>query len=170
MKLYIGFSRPTGKFVPFAWLIQWVEARPYDHVYIRIQEPANGTWMVFQASSTMVNLCSAAMFLSKNQSLKEYEIEITPEQHSLAWAFINQNLGVPYSLLEDFGILLMKIFHLKNQPFNQGMAAEFCSKLGANVCLTLSIPIPEDASQIDPSALDAILGNLRLTSSENPSF
>ncbi len=52
--LYIGFSAPSGKFEPFAWIIQWVESRPYDHVYIRFPEPATNEYMIFQASKQMV--------------------------------------------------------------------------------------------------------------------
>ena len=168
MKIYIGFSKPTGSFEPFAWLIQFVEARPYDHVYIRIQDPKDGTWMIFQASSTMVNLKSAKIFFDKNTSLKEYEIDCTDEQISSLWKFIDANLGIPYSLIEDFGILLMKLFQLKTQPFSQGMSAEFCSKLGAKICLQLGIEMPVDADQIDPTALDSILAGKKLPCVLNP--
>lgn len=158
------------KFLPFAELIKFVENRQYDHVYIRIQEPSNNTWMIFQASGIAVNLMSAQNFFSVNKAIKEYEISLPDDVIDRLWGFINDNLGIRYSLIEDFGILLMKIFHLKNQPFNQGMSAEFCSKLGANVCILCGIDIKEDVSKIDPTALDDILLNAGLRCLNNPIF
>lgn len=161
MKIYIGFSKPN-KFKPFAWLIQKVENRDYDHVYIRLIEPITNSDIIFQASSTMVNLYNPYLFFNNNVTIKEYEIDITVCQYKVLWIYIVKNLGIPYSLIEDFGILLMKIFNLKNQPFNRGQSAEFCSKLGANVCNILNISMPENVSNIDPTLLDQILSNKQL--------
>lgn len=155
MKIYVGFSKPST-FKPFAYIIQKVEAREYDHVYIRFQEPVDNEYMIFQASKTMVNLYNCNIFFKDNTMIKEYEFDITKEQQLLLWSFIKANLGIPYSLKEDFGILLMKMFHIK-QPFNDGNREQFCSKLGAVVCQLIGIPMTEDAGSIDPSKLDAIL-------------
>jgi len=169
MKIYIGFSKPS-EFSAFASLIEFVESRGYDHVYVRVQEPISNRWMIFQASGLAVNLISAQNFIHTKVSLKEYEIECTDAQYKAVWDFINTSLGLPYSLIEDLGILLMKIFRLKNQPFNKGMSAWFCSKLGAQICEILGIVIPEDVADIDPSALDLILGNLKFPCVLNPQF
>ena len=166
MKVFIGFSSPTGSFEPFAWLIKKVECRPYDHCYVRIVEPSGKT-MIFQASSQMVNLCSLPIWLQSNVSLKEYEIDITDAQNAALWQYVLANLGIPYSLLEDFGILLMKVFKLKNNPFAGGMSAEFCSKNGANVCNLLGIKMPESTDNIDPTKLDSILAGLGFHCVEN---
>lgn len=170
MKIFIGFSCPTGTFEPFAWLIKWIEARPYDHCYVRFQEPG-GQWMIFQASKEMVNMYSVPNWVAANQSLKEYEIDVTDAQVSSLWSgYILPNLGIPYSLKEDFGILLMKIFKLKVNPYSDGLSAEFCSKNCANVCNFLGIKMPEGTDSIDPSALDTILGNLGLPCVQNPNL
>lgn len=156
--IYIGFSKPIeGKFSPFAKLIQWVEARPYDHVYIRFPEPVDNEYLIFQASKEMVNLYNLNIFSSMNDSIKEYMIVCTDEQYMALWSFIKKSLGIPYSLKEDFGILLMKIFKLKHNPYDSGMSAQFCSKLGAMVCQILGIEIPDNPSVVDPSLLDSIL-------------
>lgn len=171
MKIYIGFSKPTpGGFVPFAWLIQKVISRPYDHVYIRFPEPMTQEYMIFQASSRIVNLYGLRLFNEVNTVVKEYEIECTDYQYLKLWTFIKHNLGVPYSLMEDLGILLMKIFKLKKQPFSKGMSAEFCSKLGAMVCQILDIEIDEDPDAIDPSRLDFILSYKQLKSVDYPNL
>lgn len=167
MKVYVGFAKPNGGFVPFAWLIQWVERRTYDHCYIRFQEPT-GDWMIFQASGMAVNLYNLNIWSSVNIPVKEYEIDITDQQFASLWAFIKSNLGVPYSLIEDFGILLMKIFKLKSNPYGKGMSAEFCSQLASNVCKLLGIPISEDSDSIDPSELDQILSSTSLSCVLNP--
>lgn len=169
MNIYIGFSAPN-KWEPFSALIQSIESRKYDHVYVRIQDSVTQDWMVFQASSLAVNMVSTATFQVKNVSFKEYALECTDAQYKMLWTFIDSELGVPYSLLEDFGILLMKIFKLKKQPFMAGNTAEFCSKLGATVCQMMGLEIAEDVGAIDPSGLDTILGNLKLPCVENPKF
>lgn len=162
MKLiYIGFSKPTPGFKPFAWIIQKIESRSYDHVYIRFPEPS-GEYLIFQASKSIVNLYNERIFLAANVQIKEYAIECTEEQYLALWSFIKANLGIPYSLIEDFGILLMKVFKLKKQPFNRGMSAQFCSKLGAIVCELLGINIDNEPSTIDPSLLDYILSQTTL--------
>lgn len=158
--IYIGFSRPI-KFSIFAWLIQKIESRSYDHVYIRFNEPT-GDELIFQASKEMVNLYNTKIFHEINLSIKEYEINCTDEQYDLLWAFIKANLGVPYSLSEDFGILLMKVFKLKKQPFDKGMSAQFCSKLGAIVCEMFGIEVSDDLSAVDPSKLDYVLSRSTL--------
>jgi hypothetical protein len=169
MKVYIGFSEPTSNFAPFAWLIKWVEARPYDHCYVRFQEPT-GDWMIFQASKEMVNMYSAQVWLQSNKPLKEYEIDINQDQVTALWNHVKSSLGIPYSLIEDLGILLMKIFHLKNNPFSKGMSAEFCSEEAANVAKLLGVAIKEDSDNIDPTLLDSILASLNMPCKDNPVF
>lgn len=168
--IYIGFSYPTGKFEPFAWLIQWIEARKYDHVYIRFPEPISGEYMIFQASKEMINLYNKDIFSASNHSVKEYAISCTDEQYLALWAHIRQSLGIPYSLKEDFGILLMKIFKLKENPFSQGMSAEFCSEEAARVCNLLGIDVKNNPDAIDPTMLDSILSQMVLPVEYNPVF
>lgn len=168
--IYIGFSKPvSGRFSPFAWLIQAIEKREYDHVYIRFPEPT-GDYMIFQASKNIVNLYATKLFIEANTSIKEYEIHCTDEQFNNLWFFIKNNLGIPYSLLEDFGILLMKVLHLNKNPFNKGLSAEFCSQLGATICPIIGIDISEEPSSISPSRLDYILSMTGLPVKNNPVF
>lgn len=170
MKIYFGLSGPRGGFVPFAWIIQAVLKRKYDHCYIRFQEPS-GDWMIFQASGNAVNLYNTKIWNSINEPLKEYEIEISPEDNAEFWnEFVKPRLGVPYSLKEAFGILLMKILKLKQNPYNTGGSAEICSQLAADACKFFGISIPEDSSTIDPSRLDTILSQAGLKMTENPQF
>lgn len=170
MKIYIGFSKPTASLPLFGMLIEWVEARPYDHAYVRLPDPMDGEYLIFQASNLQVNLYNKDIFQQAHQSLKEYEIDITDEQYKALWKFVKSMLGIPYSLKEDLGILLMKIFHLAAQPFNDGNQAEFCSKLAATVCEMLGIKLPEDAGAIDPSLLDSVLSSTTLPCVANPIF
>lgn len=160
--IYIGFSSPTGKFEPFAWLIKWVESRPYDHVYVRFPEPVDGEYMVYQASKEMINIYNSSIFFSANDSIKEYTIVCTDEQYAALWRHIKQSLGIPYSLKEDFGILLMKIFKLKQNPYSAGGSAEFCSEEAAKVCQILGINVYANPDTIDPTMLDSILSRAHL--------
>lgn len=170
MKIYIGFSKPTARLPLFGMLIEWVEARPYDHAYVRLPDPIDGEYLIFQASNLQVNLYNKDIFQQAHQPLKEYEFDVTDEQYKALWKFVKSMLGVPYSLKEDLGILLMKVFHLTAQPFNDGNKAEFCSKLAAQVCEMLGIQLPEDAGAIDPSLLDSVLSHTTLPCVANPIF
>lgn len=167
--IYIGLSCPRKK-MAFAELIKWVEARSYDHAYIRFPEPVDNEYMIFQASKEMVNLYNKDIFSSINESIKEYTIECTDEQYLELWKYIKKNLGVPYSLKEDFGILLMKIFKYKENPFSQGGSAQFCSELAARVCEILGIDVSDNPDNIDPTLLDSILSQRGLTLTMNPVF
>jgi len=170
MKVYIGFSKPTSSFPVFAWLIQWVEARPYDHCYIRFQEPVDKEYMIYQASKEQVNIFQKDIFSASNESIKEYEIDVTDAQFLLLWRHIKSSLGIPYSLKEDFGILLMKIFKLKNNPLAGGGSADFCSKEAAVVCNLLGIDVGQSPDNIDPSLMDSILSKKGLPCVESPKF
>ena len=161
MKIYIGFSRPTAKFAPFAWAIQAIEKRPYDHAYVRMQEPKNNQWMIFQASKTMVNMFSIPWFLHANIVIKEYEIECSSEHYAKLWKFAMDNLGVPYSTKQIIGIFLRKIFHIK-QILPDGTSGEVCSELAARVCKIMDIPITEDLDSITPSDLDELLSSFSI--------
>lgn len=163
MKVFIGLAGPKKGFVPMAWAIQAILKRKYDHCYIRFQEP-DGEWMIFQASGFAVNMYNADIWSSVNESLKEYEIETDKD----VWGFVKARLGVPYSLKEDFGILLMKIFRLKKNPYSAGGSAEICSQLAADFCKFLGIDIPEDTSTIDPSRMDQILSDKGFKFTLNP--
>lgn len=165
MKIYIGFSKPTSKFPIFGWIIQWVERRPYDHAYVRLVEPMNQDQMILQASKEMVNMYSVANFLSGNLPLKEYEFECDDAHYRDLWKFAMQKLGIKYGLLMTFGILLKKIFGVK-QPFNS--EEEFCSKLAAQVCLQFNVPIDESVNEVTPSDLDQILQENQVTCVNNP--
>lgn len=159
MKIYIGFSSPTTRFPIFGWFIQWVLKRPYDHAYVRFNDPFLKKSMVFQASKEMVNLYNYNTFLEYNKPVKEYLIECDDIQYKILWDYITDSLGIPYSLKIDFGILLMKIFKFKNNPFGNNPNEEICSELAARVCSILGITIPEEFSSVDPSRLDQILTN-----------
>jgi hypothetical protein len=162
MIMHIGFSKPKSNIALFAKLIQWVEKRPYDHVYIKTQEPMDLEYVIFQASKEMVNLYNKDIFFNDNVCIKEYQIEIDDKQYALLWNFIMNNLGVPYSLKSDFGILLTKIFRIK-QPFNSGYSSEFCSKLAAQICNLLGIVKIDNPDAVDPSSLDKILSDAKVT-------
>jgi len=115
--------------------------------------------MVFEASKEMVNLYSYEVFLQSNSTVKEYIINTDQSHYSDLWIYIIQSLGIPYSLKIAAGILLMKIFPFKSNPFGNSPNEEVCSELASRVCAILGVPVPLDYSSIDPSALDQLLSN-----------
>ena len=128
-KIVIGFSRPKGWFKPFSWAIRLVEKTPYSHVYIRAHSDALDVDLIYQASGAQVNFMGIQHFHDHAKTLYEFEFEISDEKYKqfMQWAIINS--GADYSIKQPLGILLIKLFNLKRNPFDNGRCAWVCSEL-----------------------------------------
>jgi hypothetical protein len=128
-KLVIGFSKPKGFFKPFSWAIRLVEHTPYSHVYIRSRSEALGVDLIYQASGAQVNFMGLEMFKAHALILSEFEIDVEDDKYKefMRWAIVNA--GAPYSAKQPLGILLIKLFNLRKNPFANGGRAWVCSEL-----------------------------------------
>ncbi len=128
-KIIIGFSKPKTWFNPFSWLIRLIEGTPYSHTYVKTFFQAADCWLIYQASGKMVNFMSEKQFDNTVHKYKEFEFEISEEAYKeyIKWAV--RNAGVPYGLKTVLGILLVRVFNLKKNPFGDGQKSLFCAEL-----------------------------------------
>lgn len=125
----VGFSRPRAFFKPFSWAIRLVERTPYSHVYIRSRAERLGVDLIYQASGLQVNFMGLEHFKEQAHIVAEFEASLPEEKHDefMRWAIINS--GANYSTKQVLGILLIKLFNLKRNPFSNGRIAWVCSEL-----------------------------------------
>lgn len=153
MQIFIGFSKSSGKFPIFSWLIQLFQRVNYSHAYLRLYIEAFNVDMIFQASGLEVNLVPYEEFLTKELVIKEYPLEITNKQYKDIIDFIISKLGQPYSILQiinTFSYILIK----KNFFTNNEITGWDCSKLIADLLKEkLAYSITEDLDIITPKDL-----------------
>lgn len=135
-KIVIGFSRPRNQtFKFFSWAIRLIEWTPYSHVYIRTFSKTADEYLVYQASGTQVNFMGIVQFYRVSHTVKEFEFEISDEAYRkfLKWAI--QMSGAPYGFKAVLGILLVRCFNLKRNPFSDDSHTWFCSELAGRVLI-----------------------------------
>lgn len=150
--IYIGFSRPSGWFEPFSWLIRLAQWTKYSHVYIRVPSASLGRDVIYQASGLAVNFIGNERFRSKEIIVKEFPISISPESKIKILQFSVDSAGAPYGVKEVFGIawvlLNSAIGRKVSNPFSDGNNTFVCSEfvgdilkndLGANLANPESI-------------------------------
>jgi hypothetical protein len=153
-KMVIGFSKPR-KFKPFAELIKFVFATPYDHVYLKFQSDFFSRDLIYQASKLMVNFMGSKTFLSENLIIDEFEIELTDEQMQALIAFAIDNACKPYGMLEAFGLGLVRVSEIFGKtirnPFGGGTQNYVCSVLAAYVLQNFtSVKLIKDFQDMSP--------------------
>lgn len=130
MKISIGFSRHPSSFI--SRIISLVEKTHFSHTYIRFHD-IMGKDMVFQASDLKVNLQSYVNFDIKNDTVAEFDFDVSEDMgmNMLLSAF--DKLGMNYAFSQLLGFSLVKFlakFGIKIQnPFHDGRSNYVCSEL-----------------------------------------
>ena len=153
-KLTVGFSRPSGWFKPFSWAIRLVERTRYSHVYIRSHSKGLDVDLIYQASGAQVNFMGLALFRGQAKVISEFEAEISDEKYRqfMRWAIINA--GAKYSFKQPLGILLVKMFNLSSNPFDNGRYSWVCSELvGFVLSSFLAVEVKESLDTIGPKGI-----------------
>lgn len=106
MKIYVGFSKPI-KYKIGAKAISWWIGAPYSHTYVRFESsdpeiPSN----VYHAAHGMVHFMTQERFHSINQTVVEYQIEVTKEERKAQLIKAMKLQSVEYSTLELVNIFL----------------------------------------------------------------
>lgn len=165
-KIYIGFSKPSSGFQPFAWLIRKWEGTEYSHVYIRIPSAFLETDVIYQASGLAVNMQSSATFFGHATSLAEFQFDITDEtQRNLLQTALSK-LGTSYSIRQVLGMGLARAYNLvglqdRYNPLTDGRAAYVCSELVGEVLVQyLGADIREDLDLITPKDIYEVVSRL----------
>lgn len=126
----IGFSRPKSPLKVFSFCIRLIEGwTPYSHVYVRSYSDVGEGDIIYQASGVQVNFMGLKHFVDHAEIVKEFEFQITLEEYKAYMKWAIQEAGAPYSVLQAFGILLVRLFKLKRNPFSNGCKAWVCSEL-----------------------------------------
>lgn len=130
--LFVGFSRPSGWFEPFSWLIRLVCWSPYSHAYIKYFDSYANRWIIFQASGLKVNFIGHELFSTEEFICGEFEIPITSDIKLSTIQFAIDNVGTPYGVLQIAGfvwVLLANLFGNKvKNPLYSG-SSWFCSEI-----------------------------------------
>jgi hypothetical protein len=159
MIITIGFSSAKNSLMLFARGIEFIEKRPYSHVFIKYHDCVHQKDLIFQASHGKVNLTVYNDFIKHNDVIKTYDLDFDEFESAEFFKLISIMIHRKYSWLDILGILWRKITKLKN-PFKDGMDTVICSELGAMVCKIKKIPIPDHIDDVTPSDLDKILANI----------
>lgn len=114
----------------YSWLIRAIEGTPFSHVYVWHETKYNVP-IVYQASGHAVNFMSGNLFREHNEVVHEFAFEVSDLAFESYMLFALLNVGRPYSLKQAFGILLMRLFDLKRNPFSNGRALFICTELVA---------------------------------------
>lgn len=154
MKIYIGFSRPI-KFMVGAALISWWTERPYSHSYVRF-EYADSKAAVFHAAHGMVHFLSWENFSSVNQPVREYEIELSPEDHSLFFDDCMNLSGQKYSVVELCQIFAADIaYKFGKEIHTEDKRGYICSELMGWFCVnTLGLNFAKSLYLLTPGDVD----------------
>lgn len=163
-QIIIGFSRPkTWK--PFAWLIMKGYGIPYDHVYIQFHSKAYDRDLIYQASSTMINFMSPAIFDEDNIRVKEFTINITAQTKKAIIQYCIDNAGVPYGKKQVLGLVWVRLNDIFGKkilnPYRDGRMTEVCCEAAAFILRDfMGIKIDHDLDTINPKELYELIEKL----------
>ncbi len=162
-KIIVGFSRPK-KWKLFAWLIQEFYGIEYDHVYLKLYSSSYDRYIIYQASSVMVNFMGSFKFNEENVIYKEFEVDISPENKRALMQFAIDNAGKPYSLKEVLGFAIVGIlekFGKKiSNPFKDGTKEFICSEIGSYILENYTAEVmPKDYEDMSPKDLFEFLSS-----------
>lgn len=102
-KFIVGFSKPK-KWKLGSWLIRKAYKTDYSHVYIKMWSEKYSRYIVYQASHTLVNFMSTAIFEQEAIVIKEFQLQITDDSKTKIMQFAIDNAGKPYGFLNLLGL------------------------------------------------------------------
>ena len=157
-KIYIGFSYPK-QFKIGAKAISWWTNSPYSHVYIRFAYSESKD-AIFHAAHGMVHFRSVDNFLKYNNSIKEYEIEMSHECHERFFDECMDLAGENYSVLDLVNIFLSDIafWITKKELYFDNSKGYICSELvGSLIKDRLQLDITKPLYLLKPKDIDIAL-------------
>lgn len=159
-KVYIEFTKPDlryKKFPVYSYAIRAVECTEYSHVRLRWQS-TSGVEIIYEASGTGVKVIGKeAQSQFPVEVVKCYEVDVANEEYrSLIRLF--RYASVTYGILQAFGILLVRMFNKKKNPFSDGRKSQVCSELvGLFLIEVKGWEIDFDLDVAGPKAIDKYL-------------
>lgn len=162
--IFIGFSRPKAKFVPYSWIIRLLQGTKYSHVYIRIPSISLQRDLIYQASGSKVNFIGLKKFDEEEVIVKEYSLQIYSDTKIKILQYAIDNSGAPYGMKSAAGvawIIINSWFGRKiTNPFKDGQNTFFCDELAGYIIEEAGINMPFNPENVGPKQIDEFLSNL----------
>jgi hypothetical protein len=131
--IVVGFSRPSGWFEPFSWLIRLAYWSSFSHTYIKYNVKELNINLIIQASGLTVNLISENVFDPRENIYKEFTLPIEIKNKKALIQFGLNQLGKPYNIFGIFGMAWVRLGQVIgrkwNNPISYNGSSDFCSEL-----------------------------------------
>lgn len=168
--LFIGFSRPKAKFVPYSWIIRLLQWTKYSHVYIRIPSLSLERDLIYQASGSKVNFIGVKKFKDEEVVVKEYALQVSADTKKKILQYAIDNAGASYGMKSAVGVswvIVNSYFGRKiPNPFKDGQKTFFCDELAGYIIQETGIEVPFNPENVGPKQIDEFLLGLTSSNSE----
>lgn len=148
-QITIGFSRANTTLPIFSWAIMAVQKTNYSHVYLKYQDEFLGQPMIYQASHTLVNSMSEAVFLAQETVVQEFTFNVSDASFKACMLYAANQAGKPYGVKEICGLALCEIALAVNikmdNPIKDAGTTWICDQLIASLlqtCEDVTLPMP----------------------------
>jgi hypothetical protein len=160
--IVIGFSHPI-KFSLHAWIIEKIDAAPFDHAYLKFHSTSLNRDIIYQSNWRGVEFIGSTLWQTTTVPVEEYTIAVSDDEYTSMMQFCVDNCGISYGYLGTLGAGLVKLGWCKTNPFNVGLKSEFCSEIVAR-CLNVVDPaqFQLDPANITPNDLNQLLKKLNI--------
>lgn len=128
MKCFVSviFTKPKSKWNIFSRFVRLIERSEFSHVAFYFYNQN----IVVHSTHYRLNAESISLFTDKNQIMKHICVELDSYRSYKLKRFIYENLGKKYGYLTILGVLISRIFKIKN-PLADGDKTFFCSEMVA---------------------------------------
>lgn len=164
-KIIFGLSKPrTWK--PFAWLIMVAYGIPFSHTYVKIYSDKYKRFLIYQASSTMVNFMNMETFNEEAEIIQEFEFNMSDMTKTAVMGYAIDNCGKPYGVMEIFGICYVRICYwlgiTVTNPLGDGSKTLVCSELVSDILREFfSATLTKDPDDMTPRDVFDLLQSIK---------
>lgn len=150
-KITIGFSKPRKWFVPFSWIIRIANGTAFSHTYIKLWSASIERFLVYEAMDKGLVFSSAQSFDKRNETLKEFHVEINENQKRIILQFCVDNALGQYSVKQNVGIMYVKFMlwafgTVVKNPWPGGWN---CTEVLARLAILIGVPVSFDPDSAD---------------------
>jgi len=112
-KIEVLFTKSKLTLPIGSWLIRLWTLKPYSHCAVKLPtKEALGANAHFQSSDGMVNCMADDAFNAKHEIVVRYEVEVTKQQYKDIRNKLFEDMGKPYGMWQNVGIVLTDILRL----------------------------------------------------------
>ena len=128
MEIIVGFSKPKNKYFPIiSWLIRSLDKVPFSHTYLRWKSKS-GAECFYHAATGMVHFLGSDIAREELDIVEEYSFTCTKEEYRKFIRTTHERSGIKYAKLQLIGMMLVRLFKLKRNPFSDGTKTTVCSE------------------------------------------